>query len=42
MIKRMKDWMHWRGVTVKDLVYSAFALCTLGGMIFLLACLLIG
>jgi len=32
MITRIKEWMHWRGVTLKDIVYGAFALgalCTL-------------
>lgn len=32
MITRIKEWMHWRGVTLKDITYGAFALgalCTL-------------
>jgi len=36
MIKRIKEWMHWRGVTPKDLIYAAFALgtlCTMAGLL---------
>jgi hypothetical protein len=29
MIKRIKEWMHWRGVTLKDIVCGVFALGTL-------------
>jgi hypothetical protein len=29
MIKRIKKWMHWRGVTLKDVVCGALALGTL-------------
>ena len=28
-MRRIKEWMHWRGVSLKDIVYGAFALGTL-------------
>jgi hypothetical protein len=41
MVKKIKDWMHWRGVTIKDLVYGIFALGTLCAMAGLLVYLII-
>ena len=41
MIKKFRDWMHWRGVTVKDLMYSAFAIGCLTGMCWLLLYLIL-
>ncbi len=40
MIKRIRKWMEWRGVTVKDLAYAVFALGSLVTLssIFIYAC----
>jgi hypothetical protein len=41
MLKKIKDWMHWKGLTLKDVVYASLALATLCAMSGLLVYLVI-
>jgi hypothetical protein len=41
MLKKIKDWMHWRGLTLKNIVYASLALVTLCVMSGLLIYLVI-
>lgn len=34
MLKRMKAWLEWRGIKIKDLVMITFAFSSLGAVIF--------
>jgi hypothetical protein len=33
MLKKFKNWMHWRGVSAKDIICATIALSTLMGLI---------
>jgi len=41
MLKKIKNWMYWRGVSVKDIVYATIALSTLVGLIVFSALIII-
>ena len=41
-LEKIKSWMHWRGITPRDIIYAVGALTFMGAVVVIMAIGIIG